>query len=90
EANVGVALDGGIYKVVIFPRTKHRPEEYFAQGDNHYTISPGFADMAGLIPCAVESDFLRLDKERITSIFTQVSLPPNDRKILQPIVNAIM
>jgi hypothetical protein len=90
EANVGVALDGGIYKVVIFPRTKHRPKEYFAEGDNHFTISPGFADMAGLIPCAVESDFNRLDKERITSIFTQVSLQPTDQRILQPIMRAII
>ena len=90
EANVGVALDDGIYKVVIFPRTKHRPKEYFAEGDNHYTISPGFADMAGLIPCAVESDFNRLDKERVTSIFTQVSLPATDQRILQPIKRAII
>lgn len=90
EANVGVALDNGIYKVVIFPRTKHRPEEYFAEGDNHFTISPGFADMAGLIPCAVESDFLRLDKDRVKSIFTQVSLQPTDRRILQPIMRAVV
>ncbi len=90
EANVGVALDGGIYKVVIFPRTKHRPEEYFATDDTHFTISPGFADMAGIIPCAIESDFNRIDKSRITSIFTQVSLPPTDQSILQPIMRAIV
>ena len=76
EANVGIAVEDGYYRIVIFPRSKHRPQEYFETGDNHYTISPGFADMAGLIPCAVESDFNRLDQQRITSIFTQVTLKP--------------
>ncbi|MCR5453811.1 MAG: DUF4922 domain-containing protein [Bacteroidales bacterium] len=76
EANVGIAVEDGYYRIVIFPRSKHRPQEYFNTGDDHYTISPGFADMAGLIPCAVENDFIRLDKERITSIFTQVTLQP--------------
>ena len=77
EANVGISVENGCYKIVLFPRSKHRPEEYFAEGDNHYTISPGLADMAGLIPCAIESDFNRLDKERIRSIFTQVTMKPN-------------
>ncbi|MBO7438283.1 MAG: DUF4922 domain-containing protein, partial [Bacteroidales bacterium] len=72
-----IAVEDGNYRIVIFPRSKHRPQEYFAEGDNHYTISPGFADMAGLIPCAIENDFNRLDKERITSIFTQVTMKPN-------------
>ena len=76
EANVGIAVEGDNYRIVIFPRSKHRPQEYFETGDNHYTISPGFADMAGLIPCAVESDFNRLDQQRITSIFQQVTLKP--------------
>jgi hypothetical protein len=46
--------------------------------------------MAGLIPCAVESDFNRLDKERVTSIFTQVSLAVTDQRILQPIMRAVI
>lgn len=79
EANVGVAVDNGHYRIVIFPRAKHRPEEYFATGDNHFTISPGFADMAGLIPCAVENDFEKLNKDNIKSIFTQVTLKPKTK-----------
>ncbi len=89
EANVGVAVEDGMYKIVIFPRTKHRPDEYFATGDNHFTISPGFADMAGIIPCAVESDFNRLDKERIKSIFNQVTLDPNYLPKLDPLKTAM-
>jgi len=74
EANVGVSFDGKKFRTVIFPRSKHRPKEYFETGASHLTISPGFADMAGIIPCAVETDFLKLNKEIITSIFTQVSI----------------
>ena len=74
EANVGVTADGGVYKIVVFPRCKHRPEEYFATGERHLTISPGFADMAGIIPCAVEEDYLKLTKDMIISVFNQVTL----------------
>lgn len=74
EANVGIAFDNSVYRIVVFPRSKHRPREYFETGEGHFTISPGFADMAGIIPCAVESDFYKLTKDNITSIFTQVTL----------------
>ncbi|MBQ3655865.1 MAG: DUF4922 domain-containing protein [Bacteroidales bacterium] len=78
EANVGVNFENCFCRIVIFPRLKHRPREYFEEGENHFTISPGFADMAGIIPCAVESDFNKLTKENITSIFTQVTLEVKD------------
>lgn len=77
EANIGVVNKNGIYRAILFPREKHRPEEYFREGDNKILVSPGFADMAGLIPCSIPNNYKTITKEDIRSIMNQVSMPEN-------------
>ena len=38
-----------LYYTVVFPRSKHRPDCYFAKGSEQMLISPGALDMAGVI-----------------------------------------
>lgn len=75
EANIGVACENGRYRIIIFPREKHRPDEYYNEGSGKILVSPGFADMAGLIPCSRPEDYDKITKENITSIMNQVSIP---------------
>ena len=59
---------------VVFPRTKHRPDCYYAEGDEQYIISPGALDMAGLIITPRQEDFERLTPEKALGILDEITL----------------
>ena len=59
---------------VVFPRTKHRPDCYYAEGDEQFIISPGALDMSGLIITPREEDFERLTPEKALSILDEITL----------------
>ena len=66
---------------VVFPRQKHRPDCYYAEGEKQLMISPGALDMAGLLITPREEDFKKLDSEKALAILQEVSGPT---PILQP------
>ena len=65
---------------VVFPRKKHRPDCYFAEGDEQRMVSPGALDMAGLIITPREEDFLRLDTDGVLRIYDEVSVSSDEMK----------
>ncbi len=66
------------YLSVIFLRSKHRPDCYYAEGDEQYIISPGALDMAGLFITPRHEDFERLTPECALSILAEVSLSKDE------------
>lgn len=62
------------YYLVIFPREKHRPNCYFAEGDANMLISPGLVDMSGMLVTPLQKDFERINEEIIKQIYSEVSL----------------
>lgn len=62
------------FTIVIFPRRKHRPACYTAEGEAQFLISPGSLDMAGLIITPRATDFERLTREKATEILKEVTL----------------
>ena len=61
---------------LVFPRAKHRPDCYFAQGEEQLLISPGALDMCGLLITPREQDFRKLTPEQAVAILKEVSLTP--------------
>ena len=59
---------------VVFPRTKHRPDCYYKEGNEQYIISPGALDMAGLIITPRQEDFERLTPEMALGILDEITL----------------
>lgn len=72
--NMVCTYDEGIWTIYLFPRARHRPAVFFAEGDQRITISPGAIDMAGVIVVPREEDFARVGVEEITGIFSEVSV----------------
>ena len=70
------------YLTVVIPRRKHRPDCYYASGDEQYLISPGALDMSGLIITPRKEDFERLDADRLEHIIKEVSLTKDDIDII--------
>jgi ribosomal protein S18 acetylase RimI-like enzyme len=62
------------WRLVIFPRQKHRPDAFFREGDARVVVSPGVIDMGGVLITPMEKDFERLDATSVEGIFEEVSL----------------
>ena len=65
---------------VVFPRAKHRPDCYYAEGGNKRMVSPGALDMAGLIITPREEDFEQLTAKDIVVMLREVSLGEEEMK----------
>lgn len=63
------------WRVILFPRSKHRPDAYFKEGDERILISPAAVDIGGLIITPLEKDFNGVDARTVEGIFHEVSLP---------------
>ncbi|MCX8057499.1 MAG: DUF4922 domain-containing protein [Ignavibacteria bacterium] len=69
------------YHLVIFPREKHRPDCYFAEGEERMLISPGLVDMCGMLVTPLQKDFERVDEKIIRQVYSEVTL--SDKKFSQ-------
>lgn len=67
----------GQWRVIIFPRGKHRPSVFFLEGDAKVTVSPGAVDLGGVLITPVPRDFERLTREDVIQIFDEVCAPAN-------------
>ena len=62
------------WRVILFPRSKHRPDSYFKEGDERILISPAAVDIGGLVVTPLEKDFNTVDAPTMEGIFEEVSL----------------
>ena len=72
--NLLCSYSGTSWRVILFPRSKHRPDAYFNEGNERILISPAAVDIGGLIITPLEKDFLTVDAPTIERIFDEVSL----------------
>ena len=71
---------------LIFPRKKHRPDCYYAEGDEQILVSPGALDMGGLIITPREEDFRKMTPELAAGILQEVTMTEEE---LRPIIQRI-
>ena len=75
--NVLCSSTDGVWRVIVFPRSKHRPDVYFKKEEaERVLISPAAVDIGGLIVTPLEKDFNTVNASLVESIFQEVSLPP--------------
>lgn len=67
--------EGEGWTLLIFPRAKHRPDCYFAEGAERLLSSPASVDMGGVFIFPVEEDFRRINAELLEGILKEVCLP---------------
>lgn len=68
--------------VCVFPRAKHRPSCYTAEGDANLLISPASVDMGGVFITPLEKDFEKITASDIADILGEVCLRPADFRSL--------
>lgn len=72
--NVLVSYQDEKWRVMVFPRAKHRPSCFFAEGDENILISPASVDMGGVLITPLEKDFDKITKDDVINIFKEVTL----------------
>jgi len=76
KVNILCSYQEELWRVIILPRRKHRPDIYFLEGDDRVVISPAAVDIGGLVVIPREKDFLLADAKLVESIFAEVTEPP--------------
>lgn len=74
--NVIVTYDPHQWMVYLFPRQKHRPACYYAEGEEKLTISPAGIDLTGVLVVPDPHHFARLTAHHIAQIYEEVTLAP--------------
>lgn len=62
------------WSVIIFLRSKHRPELFYKDEPDKLLISPAAIDLGGVVVIPREEDYLKINKEILSQIFNEVSL----------------
>ena len=75
------------WRLVVFPRRKHRPDAFFKKGDGRVVVSPGLIDMGGVLVTPVKKDFERLDAAAVEGIYREVSL---EAKTVEKAIDALV
>jgi len=66
-----IAWHEGTFRAAIIPRSMHRPDCYYGEGDYKLMVSPGALDMAGLIITPRKCDFSSISAVKIRLIMSQ-------------------
>jgi hypothetical protein len=84
--NITVWYSAGEWTVIVFPRTKHRPSMFFANGTDRFLLSPAAIDCMGLCVVPRAEDFDRITPPVIKEMYAEI-IP--SRPAFQGIVDRI-
>jgi hypothetical protein len=76
--NVLALYEDGKWAVFVFPREKHRPACYTAEGEANLLSSPASVDLGGVFITPVEKDFLKITAADVAQILSEVCLSASD------------
>ena len=72
--NILSFYDHDEWRIVLFPRAKHRPSFFYEEGEGRILLSPAAVDLGGVCITPLQRDFERITKENIVEMFSEVSL----------------
>lgn len=72
----------GVWEVILIPRTAHRPDCYFLQGEEQIMVSPASLDLAGYLITPRIKDYACMEMQQMMQIFQDVVLSEMEVKRL--------
>jgi len=72
--NLVVRYNYGRWRLIIYPRERHRPACFFAEVDARLTVSPAAIDLSGVVIIPEREHFDRITASDIDGIFREVTL----------------
>lgn len=64
----------GCWTLIVFPRAKHRPACYFAEGEERCLCSPASVDLGGMFILPEERDFRKMTASGLREVLAEVCL----------------
>ncbi|GHT03990.1 DUF4922 domain-containing protein [Bacteroidia bacterium] len=61
------------WQLIVFPRSQHRPRQYYATGKEQLLLAPGVVDFGGVLVIPRKEDFDKMDKNLIEDIYSQLT-----------------
>jgi Domain of unknown function (DUF4922) len=71
--NLIVTSDEMGLTVIVFPRSRHRPSCYYAEGDAKLTVSPAAIDLGGVLVVPQADHFERISAQDVERIYAEVT-----------------
>jgi hypothetical protein len=84
--NILAGYDKEQFVIHLIPRKLHRPDRYFASGEDQLLLSPASIDMGGVLIMPREEDFNKISREDIKDVFRQVCV---EDETIQYLVNQL-
>ncbi len=72
--NLVATFDEPGWTVYLFPRAKHRPACYFAEGEKQFIVSPAGIDLAGVLVVPHLKHFAQIQPQDAAKIYGEVTL----------------
>jgi ATP adenylyltransferase/5',5'''-P-1,P-4-tetraphosphate phosphorylase II len=66
------------WRVLLFPRRKHRPSFYDEEGERKILVSPAAVDLAGVCILPRDEDFRKIRLQDLETMFREVCVSPAD------------
>jgi hypothetical protein len=85
--NVLVWYDRTKWTICLFPRKKHRPDCYAAEGEANRLISPASVDMGGVWVTPLEKDFYRITADELEAILQEICISGTQLQAIQKQLN---
>ena len=73
--NLLLSYERGFWRLMVFLRSRHRPDAFFALDPDRVVFSPGAVDMGGVCIFPVARDFERVNGQELAAMLQQVALP---------------
>lgn len=78
--NLFCNYEKGQWIIKVIPRKKHRPSQYFAEGEDKFLSSPGAADVGGVFITSREEDFRKATPDLLRDIYRQICFEKEELK----------
>ena len=72
KMNILTWYEAAKWIVCIFPRKKHRPACFFAEGEDHMLINTASVELGGVFVTTLEKDFEKIKAEDIVEILNEI------------------
>jgi len=76
--NILANYEKGTWRVIVFPRDKQRPSQFFEDGDKQVIMSPAAVEFGGVAILPRKEDFDKLTATDLEDIFRQVTINDQD------------
>ncbi len=76
-------VKNGEFRSFVVMRSAKRSHHFYAEGEDHLTISPGAADMAGVFVAPYREDFDKVQAPQLEEMLSEVCIGEQEQKMIE-------